>query len=174
MPSLRNKDGNSNQRDDFQWTTSSEDSHSQPDLEKQHSALPPRRPYRIYEQERKQRQERKQQREARTAASAAAEQHDKNKSSGGGDMDTDPEQPRPQSEQNKSALTYYAEEFVSPLVGAECQLGTLMLLLLCTCIAVGLMNRHYSGDEGDDVDNDLMQNITDSETMNYTTSMSSP
>jgi hypothetical protein len=116
-------------------------------------------------------------------------------------MDVDPEQPLPRSEyqkqkesssssssssssleqgntnpQSTAFLTQYAEELVSPLVGAECQLGTLMVLLLCTCILVGLLNRHYSSENEEDpttTTTAILQNVTDTWTSSTTNSTNS-
>ena len=125
------------------------------------------RPYRLYEKQRRQRSVRRMQREQRAEERARQREASSDLSLDKKSMD-DPEQPL---DTNKRASYYPTTQDLGVpayLYGAECQLLSLMLLLITTCVIVGLVNG--SPDSGEDPARDISVNITDLVTISPTTS----
>ena len=122
------------------------------------------RPYRVLEQQREARQVRRMQREARAEKNRRKER--RGSFWGSTRREDDPEQPQEEGgggeeEDLKAAAAGAAssptdDNITDYLVGAECQIGALMLMLICTCVAVGLLNRHVqpNSNKSDSFDGD--------------------
>jgi len=131
------------------------------------------RPYQQYERDRQARQIRKQQRayraeqRAKQQSGTSSSQHSSESSEQQHVNRDDPEQPMPQSafESMMGAskmIKTYAEDFVqytgSGLAGNEFQLALLFLLLVATCVVVGLLDR--GNGDNDTETRDMVLNIT--------------